>query len=534
MGKKYAFVKYTKKGQLIPGSLVITEGYPKETANGVWEEVPMNLFCCEPITRLPRPLKMTFTSIEDVSSIIGDVTNVEDWNIFFDLPTLGSPFTSVQIEENEVKLYGGSNIKVKPALMYDQGYQYLISINDEAGCITSVGGDAFSYCELLTSVSLPKCKIVYGSDDSPQNDYGGFGYCENLVNLNIPLLEIAGKYAFGECYLLTSINFPKLISCEKSSFSYLYDLTSINLPLCTNLGGTFGYDEVFQDITGHTITATFNPSVLSDSDVVELSLNNNVTINGGQYQPFTGYTGDLTIEFNDITNADLLVGDSSNVTDWNTFFDLPDWSTPFTSVTISGDIVTLEGGENIAIKYGKFDTNGNIISITDQGCVSYLSNDCFYNCNSLTTIDLPSLTTAGDNCCTLCISLTTLDLPSLTTAGDNFFFDCQSLTPLDLPSLTTAGNNCFGYCQSLTTISLPNLTNIGYACFYYCQSLTSINLPLCTNLGPTVGDDSVFQDISSNTITLTVPSALMTCDSGNPDGDIQELQANNTVTIVTV
>jgi hypothetical protein len=41
----------------------------------------------------------------------------------------------------------------------------------------------------------------------------------------------------------------------------------------------------------------------------------------------------------------------------------------------------------------------------------------------------------------------------------------------------------------------------------------------------------MFYNISGETITLTVPSALMTCNSGNPDGDIQYLQANNTVTI---
>ena len=66
------------------------------------------------------------------------------------------------------------------------------------------------------------------------------------------------------------------------------------------------------------------------------------------------------------------------------------------------------------------------------------------------------------------------------------------------------------------------------------EILTTINLPSCINLGKTVGYDNVFDSILGNTITLTVPSALTTCNSGNPDGDIQYLQANNTVTIVTV
>jgi len=39
--KQRAFVKYTKKGELIPGSLIITNGiYP--SGGGLWEEVPVN------------------------------------------------------------------------------------------------------------------------------------------------------------------------------------------------------------------------------------------------------------------------------------------------------------------------------------------------------------------------------------------------------------------------------------------------------------------------------------------------------------
>jgi hypothetical protein len=53
-------------------------------------------------------------------------------------------------------------------------------------------------------------------------------------------------------------------------------------------------------------------------------------------------------------------------------------------------------------------------------------------------------------------------------------------------------------------------------------------------LGASVLDNNVFATITGNNITLTVPSALMTCNGGNPDGDIQYLQANNTVTIITI
>jgi hypothetical protein len=46
MSKKRAFVRYTKDGMIVPGSLIVTTkgGYP---TGGLYEEVPVDL-CCEP------------------------------------------------------------------------------------------------------------------------------------------------------------------------------------------------------------------------------------------------------------------------------------------------------------------------------------------------------------------------------------------------------------------------------------------------------------------------------------------------------
>jgi hypothetical protein len=198
----------------------------------------------------------------------------------------------------------------------------------------------------------------------------------------------------------------------------------------------------------------------------------------------------LTLGWDDIANANFLVGDASNVNDWNTFFDLPINGTPFTSVVLDGNEVRLFGGSDIDLRYDLFYGNSSLLSVVDNAdCIITASDYCFAWCSSLTTVDLPLLETAGFAC----------------------FQGGSLLTTLDLPSLTTAGNNCFSSCTSLTTIDLPS----------------------CINLGSSVGNDYVFDSIIGNTITLTVPTALMTCNGGNPDGDIQYLQANNTVTIIT-
>jgi hypothetical protein len=48
MSNKRAFVRYTKAGKIVPGSLILTNGsYP--SGPSTWKEVPMDL-CCETVT----------------------------------------------------------------------------------------------------------------------------------------------------------------------------------------------------------------------------------------------------------------------------------------------------------------------------------------------------------------------------------------------------------------------------------------------------------------------------------------------------
>jgi hypothetical protein len=86
----------------------------------------------------------------------------------------------------------------------------------------------------------------------------------------------------------------------------------------------------------------------------------------------------------------------------------------------------------------------------------------------------------------------------------------------------------------MTYVNLPAATSIDDFSFRLCDALTTILLPSVTSLGTTTGNNNVFTSISGNTINLTIPSALMTCNAGNPDGDIVALQGANTVTITQV
>ena len=157
--------------------------------------------------------------------------------------------------------------------------------------------------------------------------------------------------------------------------------------------------------------------------------------------------------------------------------------------------------------------------------------NCFQGCTSATTFTLPLLTSAGSNCFNACTSATTFTLPELLTAGTQCFYDCTSNVTFNIPKLTSADTECFKSCTSATTFTLPLCTTIADSCFDTCTAATTFDLSACTALGTTTGDNSVFAAIMGNTITITVPTALSTCDGGNPDGDLVWLAANNTATI---
>jgi len=322
---------------------------------------------------------------------------------------------------------------------------------------------------------------------------------------------------------------------------------------------------------------------LSTQNVFSYNPEINTTLPGienpQQPTPPPNYT--LRLLFNDIANANTLVGDAANVADWNTFFDLPAYGNPFTSVAIVGNEVQLTGGYNIETKFRLFFDNEYLVEVNDDGALVILGDESFAINFALTTFVAQNVTTTiseyvgnygvfGN-----CYILETVTLPKCINLGAKTFWECENLpqSGLTLPfdQITSIASYTFQYCYRLTEVNYPVATSIAEYAFSNIPTsditgITSINLPLatnidnhafsaeyisfnnvltsiniasCTNLGGTIGNNGVFAGITNDginphLITLTVPSALMTCNAGNPDGDIQYLQAANTVTIITV
>ena len=353
---------------LIPQGRVTKKRYCRNIDRDI--SITTNTTTLAPTT---NELLLTFDDISNASLMIGgDVTSISNWTTFFDITT-GITFTSVEVRGNTVNLKGGANIHLNDSL-FDNDYasSSILRIIDTLGCITTAGVESFyncglteislpelttadsgcfNMCSYLIDVNLPKLSIAVGGCfaynthieilDLPSLITAGeecFYMCSSLISVSIPKLEAAGLSCFDNCRSLTSAMFPKLTTLDDYGFANCYILNTVNLPLIMNLGTTVFNDNVFDGITGNTIAVTINPDIMTcnsgnpDDDIIYLGMYNDIIINGNPYTPFTGYTGNLSLTFDDVVNVP--VADASSVSDWNTFFNLMSLSTPFTSVTV--------------------------------------------------------------------------------------------------------------------------------------------------------------------------------------------------------
>lgn len=243
---------------------------------------------------------------------------------------------------------------------------------------------------------------------------------------------------------------------------------------------------------------------------------------------------------------------------WNSLFDLPTNGTAFTSLSTSGDEVTLIGGSGITLKQSLFRTSSTLLKIEDDvDCVVAISGgknagalslcealttvtlngaitagvEALYTNLSLTSISMDALTTAAAWCFRGCTSATTFTLPSLTTASARCFQGCTSVITFTLPSLLTAYEYCFKDCTSATTFTLPTLATAAGYCFEGCTSATTIDMPMCTVLGVTPADADVFLSIIGQTITLNIAAVNATNNAGGVHASVAYLIANNTATV---
>lgn len=246
----------------------------------------------------PEGLRLVFNDIENVPGAITDPTVVAQWNTFFDLPTNGTAFSSVNVYGNEVVLVGGAGITLKENLF--ENNTDIVFIEDQSGVVIAAANSACYGCTSIATLNLAAMVTAgnysfYGCTSLTNYDFsslttigaGCFQSCTSVPGWYLPSLITtgSGSYCFAGSTSATTFDFPSATSLGSESFRLCTAATLFNLPLCTSLGNTSGDNNVFYLISGNTITINVPASLQTndggnpDADLLVLAANNTATIN---------------------------------------------------------------------------------------------------------------------------------------------------------------------------------------------------------------------------------------------------------------
>lgn len=305
--------------------------------------------------------------------------------------------------------------------------------------VTTIGDSAFATFSstkthpMMTSIVIPTTVTSWGTSV--------FQGCVELTNVTIADgVKTIPSYMFADCTKLTQIDLKEVTSLGSYAFQNT-GLTSVVIPEgVENLSAGAGkYSTNWGTFKGCTaLTSVTLPTSLKSL--------------GGQV--FSGCTALTEIkivgEEYDAEVGSVLPSSLSEI--GPKAFE----NTAVTKITIQNPDVLL---------YQAFDTAKKLESVTLPDDMKYLGYKTFYDCEALTSIELPDSLVAFNN-------------PSVTSSG--YQFAESGITEIVIPEgIESLPANAFYNCKSLTSVTLPESlkTVDGGSVFYGCKAITSIVIP---------------------------------------------------------
>lgn len=310
--------------------------------------------------------------------------------------------------------------------------------------VTSINSSAFSYCDGLTSITIPDSVTSIGDS--------AFHGCTSLTSITLPeTLKSIGESTFLWCTSLQSINIPSTVSnIGDWAFAVCTGLTEITIPDSVRSIGVraFGGCTGLTNITIGNSVESIGSSAFEDcTSLTSIVIPDSVT--SISYSAFSGCSA----------LSSVIIGKSATDIQWEYY------NNPFrncnnlTTIIIDEENTTYDSRNNC---------NAVIDSNTDTlifGCaatvvpdtVSGIGKYAFFYQPNLTTITIPnSVTSIGASAFSYCRNLTSITLSdSVTSIGHQAFFDCSALSAIDIPeSVTVIGSSVFSNCSSLATITV--------------------------------------------------------------------------------
>ena len=437
--------------------------------------------------------------------------------------------------------------------------------------VTSIGTNAFYDCDSLTGVYISSveawCNISFGeSTADPFKRYSSnpLSYAKNLYLNNelVTCLEITNTVTeikngvFWGCSSLTRIEIPDSVeSIGEEAFWGCDSLTSIEISDSVESIGDRAFlncSSLTSVTIGNSVTSIGN-GVFWGCDNLTYNAKDNLKYLGNERNPYLYLAGvsDTSIASATIESSCKLIGFNAFYNcDVLTSIEIPDSVTSIGYGAFRG-CSSLEynvknnlqylGNEQNPYLYLAGVNDTSIANATIESTCKLIGDDAFYDCDSLTSIEIPdSVTSIGVRAFYWCSSLTSvyitdieawcnisfgditasaaenlylnnelvteLEIPNtITEIKDYAFYGCDSLTSIVIPdSVTSIDRDAFAYCSSLTSITMGNgVTSIGDDAFSGCGKLTSIEIPdSVTSIG-----NGAFYNCSSLT-NIEIPDSV--------------------------
>ena len=389
-----------------------------------------------------------------------------------------------------------------------------LSSIDIPNSVTTIGNSAFEDCASLTSVTIPDSVTTIGS--------AAFAGCTSLTSITIgDSVTSIGYRAFEDCTSLTSITIPNSVtSLEDQAFANCTNLTEIkfNATAMSDLSSDINYhDEVF-----------YNAGISNNG--IKVTIGRNVTrIPACLFQTYyenQGLPKIISVEFEEGSVCESIGA--------HAFYNCH----PLTSITIPNSITSIgydafygcdslvynqyENGCYIGNKSNPYVVFMKAKDTSITSCVIHkdtkvIYQDAFSSCILLTSVTIgDSVTSIGNHAFDGCTNLTEIKFNA--TAMDdlsvsNYVFSNagkdgngikvtigKNVTKIPAclfyshrtssysPKITSVvfedgsvcesiGDNAFLRCETLSSIDIPNsVTTIGSQAFSSCTSLTSVTI----------------------------------------------------------
>ena len=325
--------------------------------------------------------------------------------------------------------------------------------------VTSIGERAFYYCSGLTSIDVASdnsnyCSVdgvLFNKDKTTLIQYPGGKQGAYTIPNSVTSI---GNYAFYYCTGLTSVTIPNSVtSIGDSAFDHCTGLTSITIPnSVTSIGNlAFLYCTGLTSVTiPNSVTSIGEGAFAHCYGLTSVTIGNSVTSIGNQ--AFLYCTGLTSVT---IPNSVTSIGEGAFNGVKNIVYSGSATGSPWGARLVNGyvDGYLVYSDETKKYLFACFYTATGDIVIPNS--VTSIGTEAFYNCSGLTSVTIPN---------------------SVTSIGDYAFRGCSGLTSVTIPnSVTSIGNYAFYNCSGLTSVTIGNsVTSIGGHAFEGCTGLTSL------------------------------------------------------------